>query len=154
MDVDDDATAPDLPAPLLPVLSLPEAHDLLGVLADVAAGRRPDAVLARSLLMNLAARVPSREESLLDAVEAELLEAAASFGPRQMSDAVYTAFYELSRTVSAGNATTLRNARARVTRINGARIRLPEGVASRRLRAALKAYASAWADAGASTSRG
>lgn len=61
MDVDDDATAPDLPSPLLRLLSLPEAHDLLGVLTDVAAGRRPDAVLARRLLMNLAARVPSRD---------------------------------------------------------------------------------------------
>jgi hypothetical protein len=60
MNVDDDRTTDAPEPPLLRLLSLPEAHGVLEVLADAAAGRRPDAVLARSLLMNLAARVPSR----------------------------------------------------------------------------------------------
>lgn len=49
------------PAPLLPVFNLDDAHDLLGLLADVRDGHEADAELARYLLGNLAARVPSLE---------------------------------------------------------------------------------------------
>ncbi|MFJ9128909.1 hypothetical protein ACIRJS_32890 [Streptomyces sp. NPDC102340] len=59
MDLDDDATAEDPPAVPLPVLTLEEAHELMGLLADVRDGHEPDAELARYLLGNLAARVPS-----------------------------------------------------------------------------------------------
>ncbi|MHC5259883.1 hypothetical protein ACYSUO_18555 [Streptomyces sp. UC4497] len=51
---------PPPPAPLLPVLDLDDAHDLMGLLADVRDGHEPDAELARHLLANLAGRVPSR----------------------------------------------------------------------------------------------
>jgi hypothetical protein len=61
MNVDDDRTASGPPAPLLPLLSLPEAHDVLDVLAAVVDGGRPDREAAAWLLSNLAARVPSRE---------------------------------------------------------------------------------------------
>lgn len=53
-------TAADLPAPLLPLLTLEEAHDVLHVLAAVVNGGRPDVEAAGVLLSNLAARVPSR----------------------------------------------------------------------------------------------
>ncbi|MGD6742988.1 hypothetical protein ACOKM3_14220 [Streptomyces sp. BH106] len=61
MNLDDDATAEGPPAVLLPVLALDDAHELMGLLADVRDGRTPDAELARYLLGNLSARVPSRE---------------------------------------------------------------------------------------------
>lgn len=61
MDVDDDRTAPDLPAPLLPLLSLEEAHAVLDVLAAVAEGATPDREAAGWLLSNVAARVPARD---------------------------------------------------------------------------------------------
>lgn len=57
---DDLQTAVDPPAPLLPLLTLDEAHDLPGVLAAVANGGQPDVAAAGVLLSNLAARVPSR----------------------------------------------------------------------------------------------
>ncbi|MEU6990334.1 hypothetical protein ABZ953_06685 [Streptomyces sp. NPDC046465] len=46
--------------PLLPLLSLAEAHDVLDVLAAIASGDQPDVEAAGVLLSNLAARVPSR----------------------------------------------------------------------------------------------
>ena len=61
MTPDDDTTAEDPPAELLPVLTLDEAHELIGLLADVRDGHEADADVARYLLGNLAARVPSRE---------------------------------------------------------------------------------------------
>ena len=45
---------------LLPLLTLPEAQDVLAVLAAVVAGDRPDVEAAGVVLSNLAARVPSR----------------------------------------------------------------------------------------------
>ncbi|MFH8738478.1 MULTISPECIES: hypothetical protein [unclassified Streptomyces] len=60
-DLDDDVTAFDPPAVLLPLLTVEEAPDVLEVLAAVVAGERADVDLARSLSMHLAARVPSRE---------------------------------------------------------------------------------------------
>lgn len=60
MDVGDDTTAEDPPAELLPVLTFGEVHDLMDLLADVRNRSEPDAELARYLLANLAARVPSR----------------------------------------------------------------------------------------------
>lgn len=54
-------TAVDPPAPLLPLLTLAEAHEVLDVLAAVASGGRPDREAADRLLSNLAARVPSRD---------------------------------------------------------------------------------------------
>jgi hypothetical protein len=54
-------TAADPPAPLLPLLTLGEAHDVLDVLAAVVNGGRPDAGTVGVLLSNLAARVPSRD---------------------------------------------------------------------------------------------
>jgi hypothetical protein len=61
VDLDDDVTfVPPPPAPLLPMLDLDDAHELMGLLADVRDGHEPDAELARYLLGNLAARVPSR----------------------------------------------------------------------------------------------
>lgn len=53
-------TAVDPPAPLLPVLSLGEAQDVLDVLAAVVSGGQPDREAVDRLLSNLAARVPSR----------------------------------------------------------------------------------------------
>lgn len=47
--------------PLLPLLSLLEAHAVLEVLAAVVHGGAPDRETARGLLMNLAARVSSRD---------------------------------------------------------------------------------------------
>lgn len=54
-----DFAVPTAPAPLLPLLTLEEAQDAVEVLARVAAGEHADMELARSLAMNLAARVPS-----------------------------------------------------------------------------------------------
>ncbi|UQT54400.1 hypothetical protein M4V62_04460 [Streptomyces durmitorensis] len=54
-------TAVDPPAALLPLLTLPEAHDVLDVLAAVVNGGEPDREVADRLLSNLAARVPSRD---------------------------------------------------------------------------------------------
>lgn len=56
----DISTALDPPAPLLPVLSLDEAQDVVDVLAAVVNGGQPDVEAAGVLLSNLAARVPSR----------------------------------------------------------------------------------------------
>lgn len=56
-------TAADLPAPLLPLLTLDEAHDVLDVLSAVVTGGRSDVEAAGALLSNLAARVPSRGSS-------------------------------------------------------------------------------------------
>ncbi|MGW6358546.1 hypothetical protein ACWFR5_26075 [Streptomyces sp. NPDC055092] len=56
-----DFAEPAAPAPLQPLLTLGEAQDVLEVLAAVVAGERADVDLARSLAMNLAARVPSRD---------------------------------------------------------------------------------------------
>lgn len=53
-------TAVDPPAPLLPLLTLAEAHDVLDVLAAVVNGGQPDVEAAGVVLSNLAARVPSR----------------------------------------------------------------------------------------------
>ncbi|MGW0904979.1 hypothetical protein [Streptomyces sp. NPDC002853] len=53
-------TAADPPAPLLPLLTLGEAHDVLDVLAAVVSGGQADVEAAGVLLSNLAARVPSR----------------------------------------------------------------------------------------------
>lgn len=61
IDVDCDETAPDPPAPLLPLLTLVEAQELLPLLAAVLDGGQPDREAARWLLGNLAARVPSRD---------------------------------------------------------------------------------------------
>lgn len=49
--MDADCYAPAEP-PLLPLLSLPEAHDVLVVLAAVVHGGDPDREVARGLLMN------------------------------------------------------------------------------------------------------
>lgn len=57
----DTPAAADPPAPLLPLLTLGEAHDVLDVLAAVVNGGMPDAEAAGVVLSNLAARVPSRE---------------------------------------------------------------------------------------------
>ncbi|MGW5736984.1 MULTISPECIES: hypothetical protein [Streptomyces] len=59
MNLDDDTTAEDPPAELLPVLTLDEAHQLLPLLAAVRDGAEPDREYAEYLLANLAARVPS-----------------------------------------------------------------------------------------------
>jgi hypothetical protein len=61
IDVDCDETAPGPPAPLLPLLSLDEAQELLPLLAAVRDGGRPDREAAGWLLGNLAARLPSRD---------------------------------------------------------------------------------------------
>ncbi|MGW5868798.1 hypothetical protein ACWFRJ_42375 [Streptomyces sp. NPDC055239] len=53
-------TAVDPPASLLPVLTLAEAHDVLGVLAAVVIGGQVDVLAAEELLSNLASRVPPR----------------------------------------------------------------------------------------------
>ncbi|MFE6157424.1 hypothetical protein ACFQ7F_00685 [Streptomyces sp. NPDC056486] len=53
--------AVDPSASLLPVLTLAEAHGVLGVLAAVVIGSQVDVQAAEELLSNLAARVPSRE---------------------------------------------------------------------------------------------
>lgn len=59
MDLDDDTTAVDPPAELLPVLTLAETHQLLPLLAAVRDCAEPDRETADYLLTNLAARVPS-----------------------------------------------------------------------------------------------
>ncbi|WP_282790869.1 hypothetical protein [Streptomyces sp. CC224B] len=58
----DDVIISPAPAdgPLLPLLTLAEAQDVVEVLARVAAGERVDPVWAGDLAANLAARVPSR----------------------------------------------------------------------------------------------
>jgi hypothetical protein len=62
VNLDDDITAaPAPPAELLPVLTLDDVHELMDLLADVRDGHAPDAELARYLLGNIAARVPSAE---------------------------------------------------------------------------------------------
>ncbi|WP_372352655.1 hypothetical protein [Streptomyces sp. KL116D] len=61
MDLDDDTTAEDPPAKLLPVLTLDDVHQLMELLADVRDSREADPEVARYLLGNLAARVSSRE---------------------------------------------------------------------------------------------
>jgi len=61
VDLDDDATFVPPPAPLLPVLTLDDVHELMGLLADVRDGHEPDRELARCLLSNLAGRVPSQD---------------------------------------------------------------------------------------------
>jgi hypothetical protein len=61
VNLDDDTTAEDPPAGLLPVLTLDDVHELMGLLADVRDDRETDAELARYLLANLAGRVPSRD---------------------------------------------------------------------------------------------
>lgn len=42
-------------------MDIDDAHELMNLLADVRDGREPDAELARYLLSNLAARVPSAD---------------------------------------------------------------------------------------------
>jgi hypothetical protein len=61
VDLDDNTTAEDPPAELLPVLTLGEAHQLLVLLAAVRDGGKPDREYAEYLLANLAARVPSHD---------------------------------------------------------------------------------------------
>lgn len=61
MNLDDDTTAEDPPTELLPVLTLDDVHELMDLLADVRDGHEPDPEVARYLLGNLAARVPSRD---------------------------------------------------------------------------------------------
>lgn len=53
-------TAAAPPTPLLPLLTLAEAHDVLDVLAAVVNGGQPDVEAAGAVLSNLASRVPSR----------------------------------------------------------------------------------------------
>lgn len=60
MNVDDDSTAEDPPAELLPVLTLHEAQELMTLLSAVMEDGKPDTEFADVLLSNLAARVPSR----------------------------------------------------------------------------------------------
>ncbi|QOV40215.1 hypothetical protein IM697_18510 [Streptomyces ferrugineus] len=81
MDDLEDCPVGDPPSPLLPLLTVEEAQSVVEVLGAVAAGGAVDVELAVVLLSNLAARVPSRAESSLGAAEAELLKAAAPFGP-------------------------------------------------------------------------
>ncbi|MFE6892018.1 hypothetical protein [Streptomyces sp. NPDC057694] len=57
-DIDDLPLAEDPPSPLLPLLSLVEAQEVVAVLAAVVNGYQPDVETARWLLKNLAARVP------------------------------------------------------------------------------------------------
>lgn len=71
-DVDCDETTVDPPAPLLPLLSLPEAQALLPLLAAVRDGGVPDREAAGWLLGNLAARVPSTDPDLPTVEEPEL----------------------------------------------------------------------------------
>ncbi|MFB6680181.1 hypothetical protein ACFCWG_48935 [Streptomyces sp. NPDC056390] len=61
LDQPGDFAVPDPPAALLPLLTVEEAQDVLEILAAVANDAPADADLARTLLMNLAARVPSRD---------------------------------------------------------------------------------------------
>ena len=61
MDVDDDSTLEDPPAARLPLLTAEEARDVVDVLAAVVAGGEVDVELARCLLANLGARIPSRD---------------------------------------------------------------------------------------------
>ncbi|MFC9669943.1 hypothetical protein [Streptomyces sp. NPDC056949] len=60
LDCSTDFAVPEPPAPVLPLLTVGEAHDVLEILAAVANDAPADADLARTLLMNLAALVPSR----------------------------------------------------------------------------------------------
>lgn len=55
-----DVTAEDPPSPLLPLLTLEDAQDLMLFLAAVLGGGEVDNGFARYLLSNLAGRVPSR----------------------------------------------------------------------------------------------
>ncbi|MFD7291980.1 hypothetical protein ACFV9W_01730 [Streptomyces sp. NPDC059897] len=50
------------PSLLLPMLTLDDAHELMGLLADVRAGREPERELAACLLATDTARVSSREQ--------------------------------------------------------------------------------------------
>ncbi|MGX1676456.1 hypothetical protein [Streptomyces sp. NPDC055400] len=59
MDDFDDPTVVDPPAPLLPLVTLEEAQDVVEVLALVAASEPVVRDWARSLAMHLAARVQS-----------------------------------------------------------------------------------------------
>ncbi|MFI9781676.1 hypothetical protein ACIHCV_45030 [Streptomyces sp. NPDC051956] len=61
LDCSTDFTAPEAPAALLPLLTVEEAQDVLEILPAVVPDAPADAHLARTLLMNLAARVPSRD---------------------------------------------------------------------------------------------
>ncbi|WP_309049067.1 hypothetical protein [Streptomyces sp.] len=61
MNVDDDLTAEDPPAPLLPLLPLAETRELMLLLAAVRDGGQPDRGVAGRLLSELAARVPSQD---------------------------------------------------------------------------------------------
>ncbi|MFD4644749.1 hypothetical protein [Streptomyces sp. NPDC058441] len=56
-----DFAAPAPPAALLPLLTVEETQDVLEILAAVANDAPADADLARTVLMNLATRVPSRD---------------------------------------------------------------------------------------------
>ena len=75
--MDCDKTALDPPAPLLPLLSLPEAQALLPLLAAVRDGGEPDREAAGWLLGNLAARVPSEDVEVWDVQERELAHSTA-----------------------------------------------------------------------------
>lgn len=61
LDEPGDFAMPEPPATLLPLLTLEEAQDVVEILAAVVDGVRADERLAYSLLMNLAARVPSQD---------------------------------------------------------------------------------------------
>ncbi|MCX5083806.1 hypothetical protein [Streptomyces sp. NBC_00401] len=61
LDCSTDFAVPEPPAALLPLLTVGEAQDVLEILAAVANHTPANADLARTLLMNLAARVPSRD---------------------------------------------------------------------------------------------
>ncbi|MFD9072837.1 hypothetical protein [Streptomyces lasiicapitis] len=56
-----DAPLPAAADPLLPLLTLVEAQDIVEILGAVLDGGEVDEQLAYCLLSNLAARVPSRE---------------------------------------------------------------------------------------------
>lgn len=58
--LDEPCSAP-VDGPLLPLLTLAEAQDVVEVLGAVVEGGEVDEQLAYCLLSNLAARVPSRE---------------------------------------------------------------------------------------------
>lgn len=62
LDQPGDFAMPEPPAPLLPLVTLEEAQDVVAVLAAVVNGSNPDLDLARTLLSNLAARVPSADQ--------------------------------------------------------------------------------------------
>ncbi|WP_328632035.1 hypothetical protein [Streptomyces sp. NBC_00356] len=61
IDVDCDETTVGQPAARLPLLTLEEAQEMLGILSAVLEDGKPDKETARWLLGNLAARVPSEE---------------------------------------------------------------------------------------------